>query len=37
MKTVEEYHATGKELYDALRLNTFPVAVKYFKEVKVLK
>jgi len=32
MKTVDDYRATGKELYDALRLNTFPVAVKYFRD-----
>jgi uncharacterized protein (DUF169 family) len=31
MKTVEDYRATGNELYQALRLNTFPVAVKYIK------
>jgi uncharacterized protein (DUF169 family) len=32
MKTIEEYRTTGKELYDALRLSTFPVAVKYFRD-----
>jgi uncharacterized protein (DUF169 family) len=31
MKSIEDYQSTGKELYDALRLNTFPVAVKYIK------
>jgi uncharacterized protein (DUF169 family) len=31
MKTVENYRITGKEVYDVLRLNTFPVAVKYIK------
>ena len=31
MKSIEDYQVTGKELYDALRLNTFPVAVKFIK------
>jgi uncharacterized protein (DUF169 family) len=33
MSPIEDYRTTGKKLYDLLRLNTFPVAVKYFKSM----
>lgn len=33
MKELEDYRKTGRELYDKLRLYTFPVAIKYVKDV----
>lgn len=33
MKSIEDYQITGKELYDALRLNTFPVAIKFIQSL----
>jgi uncharacterized protein (DUF169 family) len=33
MNAIEEYQTTGKELYNALRLNTFPIGVKYIKSL----
>jgi len=34
MKSIEEYQSTGKELYDLLRLSTYPVAVRYVKSLE---
>lgn len=31
MKKIEKYRKAGRELYDALHLSTFPVAIKYIK------
>lgn len=34
MGTIEKYQSTGKELYDSLRLSTYPVAVHYIKSLE---
>ena len=33
MKQLEDYRSAGEELYQKLRINTFPVAVKYIKAI----
>jgi len=32
MKKIQDYRRVGEELYNKLRLNTFPVAIKYIKD-----
>lgn len=34
MTTIEEYRKAGQELYDKLHLATYPVAIKYIKDLK---
>ena len=34
MNSIEKYKTAGKEIYNLLRLNTYPVAVKYFKSME---
>ena len=34
MTTIEEYQKAGQELFDKLHLATYPVAIKYIKDLK---
>jgi uncharacterized protein (DUF169 family) len=33
MKTLEEYRKAGTDLYNRLHLSTYPIAIKYIKDM----